>query len=90
MKRGGILRAKLGWKKQKRKGNVFVKVRRTDFFIGKKRVLLDKRAPFALRFKVPLSTAAGSTLTVRARAFIKIRHGRSPTKSIRLTVEICS
>jgi len=89
VRRGGILRAKLGWKKQRRKGNVFVKVRRTDFFIGRERVLLDKRAPFALRFKVPLSTAAGEALTVRARAYIKVRHGRSPTKSIRVTVKIC-
>jgi len=86
---GGILRAKLGWKKQKRKGSVFVKVRRTDFFIGRKRVLLDRRAPFALRFKVPLATVPGSTLTVRARAYIKVRHGRSPTKSIRVSVKVC-
>jgi spore coat-associated protein N len=86
---GGILRAKLAWKTQKRKGNVFVKVRRTDFFVGRKRVLLDRRAPFALRFKVPLSATAGSTLTVRARAFIKVRRGRSPTKSIRVTVKVC-
>lgn len=86
---GGFLRAKLAWKKQRRKGNVFVKVRRTDFYVGKRRVLLDRRAPFALRFKVPLSAAAGSALTVRARAFIKVRHGRSPTKSIRVTVKVC-
>jgi hypothetical protein len=90
VRRGGILRAKLGWTKQKRKGNLFVKVRRTDFYVGSRRVLLDRRAPFALRFKVPLSAAAGSTLTVRAHAYIKVRHGRSPTKSIRVTVKVCT
>ena len=36
-----------------------------------------------MRFKVPLSAAPGSTLTVRARAFIKVRKGKSPKKSIR-------
>lgn len=89
VQRGGAFSAKLGWKKQKRKGNVFVRVRRTDFFVGSKRVLLDRKAPFAMRFKVPPSAAAGSTLTVRARAYIKVRKGRSPTKSIRATVRVC-
>ena len=87
--RGGSFSARLSWRKQKRKGNVFVKVRRTDFFVGRKRVLLDRKAPFAMRFKVPLSAAAGSTLTVRARAFIKVRKGKSPTKSIRASVKVC-
>jgi hypothetical protein len=89
VRRGAAFKARLSWKKQKRKGNVFVKVRRTDFFVGSRRVLLDRRAPFSMRFKVPLSAVPGSTLTVRARAFIKVRKGKSPKKSIRAAVEVC-
>jgi spore coat-associated protein N len=87
---GSVFRAKLGWKRQKRKGAVFVKVRRTDFYVGSRRVLLDRRPPFVARMSVPLSAVPGSTLTVRARAFIKVRRGHSPTKSIRATLRICS
>jgi hypothetical protein len=89
VRRGGVLRATLRWKKQRRKGSVFVKVRRTDFFIGRRRVVVDLRAPFALRFKVPLATAPGSALTLRARAYIKVRHGRGPKKSLSISVRIC-
>jgi len=89
VRRGGTFRTTLSWKKQKRKGNVFVKVRRTDFFVGSRRILLDRKAPFSARFKVPLSAVPGSTLTVRARAYIKVRRGKSPKKSIRATVRVC-
>lgn len=89
VRRGASFRATLGWKRVKRKGSVFVKVRRTDFIVNGKRVMVDRRAPFVANFKIPLSSVAGATLTVRARAYIKVRRGKSPTKSIRATVRVC-
>ncbi|HWI73536.1 MAG TPA: hypothetical protein VNT55_16380 [Baekduia sp.] len=79
----------LTWKKQKRKGNRFVKVRRADFYIGSKRVKIDKKAPFRQTLKVTASTKPGSSITVKARAFIKVTKGKSPTKSIKTTVKVC-
>ena len=52
-------RATLGWRKIKRKGNVFVKVRRTDFYVNAKRVRIDRKAPFVATFRIPLSVAGG-------------------------------
>ncbi|HWH93527.1 MAG TPA: hypothetical protein VNT03_06670 [Baekduia sp.] len=79
----------LTWKKQKRKGNRFVKVRRADFYIGTKRVKSDKKAPFRQTLTVKAGTKPGSTVTVKARAFIKVTRGKSPTKSITSSVKVC-
>jgi hypothetical protein len=87
---GATFRVTLTWKKQKRKGNRFVKVRRADFYIGSRRVKIDKRAPFTQTLKVTASTRKGSTVTVKARAYIKVTKGRSPTKSIKTTVKVCA
>ena len=87
--RGGTMRATLGWRKVQRKGNVFVKVRRTDFYVNATRVRVDKKAPFVATFRIPASVPAGATLTIRARAYIKVKKGRSPKKSIHATVRVC-
>lgn len=79
----------LTWKKQRRKGNVFVKVRRADFFIGAKRVKIDTQAPFRQTLRVTASAKAGSTIGLRARAFIKVKRGTAPTKSLRTTIRVC-
>ena len=89
VRRGGVMRATLGWRKIKRKGNVFVKVRRTDFYVNARRVRRDTKAPFVTHFRIPMSVPAGATLTIRARAFIKVKKGRSPKKSIHATVRVC-
>ncbi|MEI2701217.1 MAG: hypothetical protein V9E83_02310 [Baekduia sp.] len=87
---GATFKVKLGWTRKKRKGNLFVKVRRTDFYIGSKRVKIDKKAPFAQTLTVTITAPRGSTQTVRARAYIKVRRGKSPTKSIRATFKVCA
>ena len=87
---GQRFRVTLRWKRQRRKGNLFIKVRRTDFYLGTKRLTIDKRAPFVHTFRVLITQRPGSTVTVRARAFIKVRHGRTPKKSIRVKVRVCS
>jgi len=90
VKRGAGFSVRLTWKKQKKKGNVFVKVSRTDFYVGAKRSKIDRKAPFTQTLKVPSTAKPGSSVTVRARAFIKVRKGRSPKKSIRATIKVCT
>src|SRR5205823_18917 len=82
-------RVTLRWKRQRRKGNLFVKVRRTDFYLGAKRLKIDLRAPFLYTYRVLVTQPAGSTITVRARAFIKVKRGKSPKKSLRVKVGVC-
>ena len=72
VKAGSTFKVTLTWKKQRRKGNKFVKVRRADFYIGSKRVKIDKKAPFTQTLKVKAGTKPGSTITVKARAFVKV------------------
>jgi hypothetical protein len=90
VKAGSTFKVTLTWKKQKRKGNKFVKVRRADFYIGSKRVKIDKKAPFTQTLTVKAGTKAGSTVTVKARAYVKVTKGKSPTKSISSKIKVCS
>lgn len=80
--------ATLTWKKQRRKGNLFVKVRRTDFYVGKKRLKIDKKAPFRQTLRIP-NPKKGQKYSFRARAFIKVKRGAGPKKSIRTTLTVC-
>jgi hypothetical protein len=90
VKAGSTFKVTLTWKKQKRKGNKFVKVRRADFYIGSKRMKIDKKAPFTQTLTVKAGTKPGSTVTVKARAFVKVTKGKSPTKSISSKIKVCS
>ena len=87
---GTTFKVTLTWKRQKRKGNLFVKVNRADFSIGSVLATSDRRAPFVQTLKVTASARKGSTITLRARAFIKVRHGRVPKKSITAKIKVCS
>ena len=80
----------LRWAKKKRKGNLFVKVARVDFYLGSRRLTIDRRAPFVKRYKIVATQQRGSTITVRARAFIKVRRGKAPTKSLRAAIKVCA
>ena len=90
VKRGGTFQARLTWKKQKKKGNLFVKITRVDFTIGAARAKVDRKAPFTQTLRVPAAAVKGKSLTFRARAFIKVRRGKAPKKSIRSTVRVCA
>ena len=90
MRRGGTFRALLSWKRIKKKGSVFVKITRTDFYVGTKRAKIDKKAPFTQTLKVPSSARPGSSVSVRAQAFIKVKKGKQPKKSIRATIKVCT
>ena len=87
---GSPVRVTLKWKRKKRKGNLFVKVSRADFYIGAKVVKIDRTAPFVQTLKVTASARRGSTITLRARAFIKVRHGKAPKKSITAKLKVCA
>ena len=87
---GQRFRVTLTWKRQKRKGNLFVKVRRSDFYLGRRVVKVDSKAPFVHTYAVTVTQAPGSTITLRARAFIKVKRGKSPKKSIRAKVRVCA
>ena len=39
--------------------------------------------------KVTASARRGSTIKLRARAFIKVKKGKAPKKSIRATIKVC-
>jgi hypothetical protein len=87
---GQRFRVTLTWKRQKRKGNLFVKVRRSDFYLGSRVVKVDTRVPFVHTYRVTVTQRPGSTITLRARAFIKVKRGKSPKKSVRAKVRVCS
>lgn len=89
VRRGTAFRATLTWKRRKKKGNVFVKVTRADFYIGVRRVKIDRGPPFRQTLRVPAGARRGSTVTLRARAFIKVRKGKAPKKSIRAAIRVC-
>ncbi len=90
VKRGGTFRARLTWKKQKKKGNLFVKITRVDFTIGKARAKVDRKAPFTQTLRIASTAAKGKTVTFRARAFIKVKKGKSPKKSISSRIRVCA
>ena len=87
---GQKFRVTLKWKRKKRKGNLFVKVRRADFYIGTRRVKIDRKAPFVQTLTATATAPRGSKITLRARAFIKVKRGKSPTKSIRTSITVCT
>ena len=80
--------ATLSFKKQRRKGSRFVKVTRTDFFVGSRRLKIDRKAPFRQTLRIP-NPRRGQRHSFRARAFIKVRRGKAPKKSIRATLKVC-
>lgn len=81
--------ATLAFAKQRRKGNVFVKVRRTDFSIGGKTLKKDTSAPFTQTLTIP-NPKQGRTYTLKARAHIKVKRGAGPKKSIAATLRVCA
>ena len=89
VKAGATFKTTLTWKRKTQKGNLFVKITRTDFYVAGKLVKTDKTAPFSQTLRVPASAAAGSKLKLSARAHIKVKRGKSPKKSIASSVTVC-
>ena len=74
-------------KSTSRTGKV-IKILSVVFYIDGKKKVTDKKAPFAQRLSVT-SFKAGSTHKLKARATMKVRHGKPPTKSIQTTFKVC-
>lgn len=94
--RGGKFSARMAFaakRKQKaahRTGNVVIKVLRADFYLGKKRVKRDTKAPFVQRITVSAKSKRGSTIKLRAVAKLKVKKTSRPrTKTIRATLKVC-
>lgn len=86
---GGSFSATLSFKKSRKKGAKKVKVTKVEFSIDGKRVKTDSKAPFRQTLTVR-NLAAGSKHTLRARATIKVRRGKSPKKSVSTTFSVCA
>jgi len=87
---GGSTRVRLGFKRAKKKGNVWIKPFRVDFSVAGKLVRKVTRAPFFATIKVRPQAAKGSFVELRARAFIKVHHGKTPKKSVRVRIPVCA
>jgi hypothetical protein len=86
---GGSFTATLAFKRSTKKGTKKVKITKVEFYIDKRRVKTDKKAPFRQTLTVR-KLAAGSKHTLRARATIKVKKGRSPKKSVSTTFSVCA
>ena len=85
---GTSFTATLSFKKSTKKGAKKVKVTKVVFSIDGKTVKTDKAAPFKQTLTVR-SLRAGSRHKLKARATIKVRHGKSPTKSVSASFSVC-
>jgi len=85
---GTSFTATLSFKKSTKKGAKKVKVTRVVFSIDGKTVKTDQRAPFRQTLTVR-SLVTGSKHKLKARATIKVRHGKSPTKSVSASFSVC-
>ena len=80
----------LGFQHSKRKGAVYVKVTRTDFSLAGSPLKTVSHAPFRATFTLRATARRGAVVRVRARATIKVHHGKPPKKSIYAKVMVCS
>jgi len=87
---GAKTTVRLGFKRKKKKGNVWIKVFRVDFSQDGKLLKKVKKPPFKRTIKVKASQPKGSFIEVRARAFIKVHHGKTPKKSVRVRIPVCA
>jgi hypothetical protein len=86
---GSTFQVTLSFKRAKRKGNVVVKIAKAVFTYQGDRVYTAKRSPYRATIRVR-GAKAGKTYSIRARAFLKVRHGKARSRSIGQTVKGCS
>lgn len=78
-----------GLRQAEAQGQQVREVTRTDFFLGKTKVKTDEKAPFT-QVLTTVNPKKGATYTVKARAFIKVKRGKSPKKSITSSLRVCA
>ena len=86
---GARFSVRLAARKRRMKNNPFVRLRRTDFFIGARLMREDKKAPYAQRIRIR-NAKAGKTYTLRVKAYIKQTNDALPKKTIRTTIRVCA
>jgi hypothetical protein len=69
--------------------DIVITVTRVDFYLGTKRIKIDRKAPFVYRYRVLVTQRSGSTIKLRARSSLKVKRGKAPTKSLRATIKVC-
>jgi len=74
--------------KAKVKGDALRKLAKVVFSIGKS-TKTDRSAPFRTRLAVPHTAASGSKLKLRAKAYLVLRGGKRPTKTLTTTLKVC-
>lgn len=89
---GTSFTATLAFKKSTKKvtatRRTVVKVTKVVFTINGRQRKTDRKAPFRQRLTVR-NLKAGTKHTLRARATMKVRRGKSPTKSITTKITVC-
>ncbi len=75
--------------KSKAKGIVLVRVTKVVFAAGGKTLKTARSAPYRARLTVAHTAASGSTIKLRAKAYLKLGGGKSQTKSIAVAVRVC-
>ena len=65
-----------------------VKVASVNFLVDGKLRFADKKAPFAATLIIG-ELKAGSTHQVRAKVFLKVKHGPARSRSIGSTFKVC-
>lgn len=70
--------------------NRFVNVRRVDFSQGARLRFRDRAAPFTYNDRISPTRKPGASVTVRARAYIKLKRGNGPTTSIGARIRVCT
>ena len=59
-------------------------------FVHDPSYIKDRKAPFVQTLRVTASARRGSTINLRARAFIKVKKGKGPKKSIKAQIKVCA
>lgn len=91
LKQGSSFTASLSIKKLKGKikGAALAKITKVVFVLGAKTLRTVKVAPYRAKLIVPAAAVSGGSLKVASKAYLKLRSGRSQTKSLTAIVRVC-
>ena len=64
-------------------------VAKVAFSVDGKTVKTVRRAPFRARLTVPARAASGSTVKLRAKAYLRLHNGARHTKSLAVALKVC-
>jgi hypothetical protein len=79
-----------GIKRLKGKRSLIATVTKVVFSLRGQPSKTDRSAPYSRRLKMPASTKPGTTVKVRAKAYLRLRHCTRRTKSLAIHVLTCA